>query len=176
MSTHAYLLARMLDTQSSAGAGPAARVVVSFLRALESFDVDRALTYLGDEIVYQNYPLPPARGRVEVERQLRAFSRVASLFQVRMIHVAERDGVVLTERTDVIRGPGLDLEFWVLGTFEVRDGKIVLWRDRYDTAAVTLQLLTSPLRWLLRGREHGSAIASTKGETRRRSPDGDAYV
>lgn len=168
--------AATLETQSSAGAGPGARVVVSFFRALEAFDIDRAMELLGDEIVYQNYPLPPARGRVQVERTLRLLPRIATLFQVRMIHVAERDGVVLTERTDVIRGPVLDLELWVLGTFEVRDGKIVMWRDRFDTAAFTLQLLTSPLRRLLRRRAPGAPIASTKRGTRRRSSDGHAYV
>lgn len=173
---------RPLDTQSSAGAGPAARVVVAFLRALESFDVDRALEHLSDDVVYQNYPFPPARGRAQVERTLRLFSRFATSFQVRMIHVAERDGVVLTERTDVILGPGLDLEIWVLGTFEVREGKIVLWRDRFDTGVLALQLLTSPLRRLFRrtglsrGAQRGSAIASSSTKTRRRSPDGDAHV
>lgn len=164
------------DTQSSAGAGPAARVVVSLLRALEALDVDRAMELIGDEIVYQNYPLPPARGRAEVERTLRLLPRFATLFQVRMIHIAERDGVVLTERTDVIRGPVLDLDFWVVGTFEVRGGKIVLWRDRFDTAEVALQLLASPLRRLLRRGEPGAPIASTKRSTRRRSSDGHAYV
>jgi len=27
---------------------------------------------------------------------------------------------------------GVAAEFWVCGTFEVRDGKIVLWRDYFD--------------------------------------------
>ncbi len=35
-------------------------------------------------------------------------------------------GVVLTERTDILAGPVLYVDIWVCGTFEVRDGKIVL--------------------------------------------------
>jgi hypothetical protein len=39
----------------------------------------------------------------------------------------------------------LDLSFWVCGTLEVRDGKIVLWRDYFDLATFAWQALTGPL-------------------------------
>jgi limonene-1,2-epoxide hydrolase len=32
------------------------------------------------------------------------------------------------------------LEFWVCGTFEVKNGKITLWRDYFDTATVGAQV------------------------------------
>jgi limonene-1,2-epoxide hydrolase len=39
---------------------------------------------------------------------------------------------VLTERTDVmVFGPFI-LQIWVCGVFEVRNGKITLWRDYFD--------------------------------------------
>jgi len=59
----------MADTLSSAtpaapagGTDPLA-VVKAFLSALGDLDIDRALTYTSPDIVYQNVPLPPARGR-----------------------------------------------------------------------------------------------------------------
>ncbi len=127
------------------------QVVESFLEALKANDLALALSLMSDDVVYQNVPLPPDRGKAKVERTLRSFMRVASEFDVHMHNIAAHDGVVLTERTDFLRGALLDLEFWVCGTFEVRDGKIVLWRDRFDIAEFTLQLLTSPLRGLMRG-------------------------
>ncbi|UJR84534.1 limonene-1,2-epoxide hydrolase family protein [Sandaracinus amylolyticus] len=133
-------------TQTISGSNANIRVVQSFLDALSAFDIDRVLSMLSDDIVYQNVPFPPDRGRAQVERTLRLFGRVASELEIRVHHIAENDGIVLTERTDLIRGPALDLAFWCCGTFEVRDGKIVLWRDRFDTAELTLQLLTSPIR------------------------------
>jgi limonene-1,2-epoxide hydrolase len=57
---------------------------------------------------------------------------------------------VLTERVDILTGPFVHFEIWVCGTFEIRDGKITLWRDYFDLASATLQLVTSPLRKLLR--------------------------
>lgn len=128
----------------------ATAVVESLLDALRAFDIDRAMSLFADDVVYQNVPFPPDRGRAQVRRTLELFGKVANHFDVKVHAIAEKDGVVLTERTDIIRGPGLDLEFWCCGTFEVRDGKIVLWRDRFDVGAIGLQLVTSPLRSLVR--------------------------
>jgi hypothetical protein len=55
-----------------------------------------------------------------------------------------RNGILLTERTDSARGRWFSLEFWVCGTFEVRDGKIALWRDYFDLGAITLKTFASP--------------------------------
>jgi limonene-1,2-epoxide hydrolase len=125
-------------------------IVESFLAAASAFDFDRAFAHFTDDIEYQNVPLPPDRGRKQVERTLRLFMKVANVFEVKMHHIAETDGVVLTERTDILRGPLLDTEFWVCGTFVIRDGKIAVWRDRFDVGQVTGQFLTSPLRKVAR--------------------------
>lgn len=125
---------------------PGIQVVVSFLDAMARMDTEAVLALMTDDIVYQNVPLPPDRGKAKVARTLRSFEKVMTEFRYEMLHVAETDGVVLTERIDVLRGPLLDLRFWVCGTFEIRDGKIALWRDRFDVASFALQLLTSPLR------------------------------
>lgn len=127
-------------------------VVESFIEALKALDVSRSSALISDDIVYQNVPFPAHRGREATTRVLRAFTAVTTSFDVEMHNIAERDGVVLTERTDVLRGPVFDVRFWVCGTFEVRDGKIALWRDRFDIATVLAQLATSPLRRLLRSR------------------------
>jgi limonene-1,2-epoxide hydrolase len=126
------------------------QVVESFLAALKAQDLDAALSMLSDDIVYQNVPLPADRGKPRVRRTLQTFMRFATTFDVKMHNIAEHRGVVLTERTDILRGPLLDLEFWVCGTFELQDGKIKLWRDRFDVGGFMLQLATGPVRRLLR--------------------------
>ncbi|RSN21842.1 limonene-1,2-epoxide hydrolase [Amycolatopsis sp. WAC 04169] len=107
-------------------------MVTGFLQALEEFDIDRALGFVAIDIVYQNVPLPPARGLSAVEKQLRAMARYGSGFEARTHHIAADGPIVLTERTDVLRRGSWEAEFWVCGTFEVRDGRIVLWRDYFD--------------------------------------------
>jgi limonene-1,2-epoxide hydrolase len=47
-------------------------------------------------------------------------------------HVAANGDVVLTDRTDVIKAGSWETSFRVRGTFEVRDGRIVLWDDSFS--------------------------------------------
>ena len=124
-------------------------VVTGFLKALEDLDVDRALTFAASDIVYQNVPLPPARGVAAVEKQLRVMAKYGSGFEARTHHIAADGNVVLTERTDVLRRGAWEAEFWVCGTFEVKNGRIVLWRDSFDWASVVAQTARALPRALL---------------------------
>ncbi|MGK5555040.1 limonene-1,2-epoxide hydrolase family protein [Actinomadura kijaniata] len=112
------------------------QAVTDFLEALEALDVDHALSFTAPGIVYQNVPLPPARGRAAVERTLRAMARYGTGFEARVHHIAANGPVVLTERTDVLVAGPWRAEFWVCGTFEVHDGEITLWRDHFDWATL----------------------------------------
>ncbi len=125
-------------------------VVEDFLAALERLDVDAAVAMLDPDVVYQNVPLPPARGVPAVERQLRFLARYGRGFEVRWHNVAANGPVVLTERTDVLTIGPVSGAFWVCGTFEVRDGRIVLWRDRFDFVDVTWSFVRGGVEALLR--------------------------
>ncbi|MBL8717584.1 MAG: nuclear transport factor 2 family protein [Myxococcales bacterium] len=124
-------------------------IVETFLRELEAGHNEAALALLADDVVYENVPFPPARGKVATEKMLRQFLTLFDTFQVTMHAIAARDGVVLTERTDVLSGKVFHLDIWVCGTFEVRDGKITVWRDRFDLVQTTTKLFTGPIRKLL---------------------------
>lgn len=124
-------------------------IVRAFLSHLEASELDAACALMADDIVYENVPFPPARGKRATERTLRGFMKVVDRFEVTMHNIAARDGVVLTERTDVLSGPLVHLDIWVCGTFEIRDGKITVWRDRFDLVESTVKLFTGPLRKLL---------------------------
>ena len=141
-----------MQTEPTPSAGPSSPIAVvqAFFHALEAKDLDRAAAMMADEVVYQNVPLPADHGKPAVLRTLKAFQRFVTDFEVRMRNIAERDGVVLTERVDVLSGPFIYLDIWVCGTFEVKDGKITLWRDYFDLAEATGKLLIGPVRKLLR--------------------------
>ncbi len=136
------MLARMTEIET----------VEAFLSALEAADFDRLLALTSPDIVYQNVPLAPARGVKAFVKQMRGFMRVADAFEVTTHHIAANGAFVLTERTDAFVVRGARAAFWVCGTFEVRDGKVVLWRDYFDWMAVTRQMATlvprAVLGWL----------------------------
>ena len=47
---------------------------------------------------------------------------------------------MLTERVDIFVLPNVTIELPVMGTFEVRDGKIAKWRDYFDLNQYMSQL------------------------------------
>lgn len=106
--------------------------VTAFLTALEKLDIDAALALADAEMVYQNVPMPPAKGLAAVEKQLRMLTKYKMEFEARVHHIAADGPIVLTERTDVLKVKAWSAQFWVCGTFEVREGRIILWRDYFD--------------------------------------------
>lgn len=121
------------------------KVVRAFLDALERLDVDAAVALLDPDVTYQNVPLPAARGVRAVSRQLGLLQRLSG-FEAIDHNVAADGGTVLTERTDVIVVGPVRIAFWVVGTFEVRNGRILSWRDRFDFFDVTRGLVAGVLR------------------------------
>ena len=137
---------------ASATVATEVEVVRAFLAALERQDVDAVLALASDGITYQNVPLPPARGREAFAAQMQWFARNLTGFEARIGNIAADGPVVLTERVDVLARGRVRAAFWVCGTFEVRDGKVVLWRDRFDYADLTVALVRGLVRGLLPAR------------------------
>ena len=111
------------------------RVVREFLDALVAGDPDTARQYLHPDIVWHNVSLPKIRGIESVMRILRGMSRPGVGVDVRLHRIADEGTAVLTERTDILIWNRLRTEFWVCGTFEIEDGKILVWRDYFSNRA-----------------------------------------
>ena len=141
------------DTAEEPAQAPSATdpkaVVTEFLEALQRLDLDAAMALTTEDLVYQNVPLPPTRSRDGARKLLATFIRPSSGFEVTMHNIAADGDVVLTERTDVLSRGRWRASFWVCGTFEVRDGRIAVWRDRFDYADFTVACLLGAGRALL---------------------------
>ncbi len=144
--------------------GSAQDTVEAFLAALERLDIDAALELSDPEIVYQNVPFPPARGIAVFGRQMKTAARFGSGFEARILNIAADGDTVLTERIDVLEAGRLRSVFWVCGTFQVRDGKVVLWRDRFDFVDFTIGTLRALVGIVVPGLNR-RAIPPHRGET-----------
>jgi limonene-1,2-epoxide hydrolase len=96
--------------------------------------------YFTDDAVYHNIPVEPAIGREAILGLLNMFLTPAEGVEFRVRNIVANDNVVLTERVDVFRLPNATIELPVMGTFEVRDGKIAAWRDYFDLNTYMSQL------------------------------------
>ncbi|UKN42506.1 limonene-1,2-epoxide hydrolase [Mycobacterium lepromatosis] len=107
------------------------RTVEVFLAALQDEDYETAYTTLDDNPIYQNVGLPTIHGRSRTITLWRKMEgRIG--FEIKIHQIAAGGDAVLCERADtVIVGP-LRIQFWVCGAFEVRSGRITLWRHSFD--------------------------------------------
>ncbi|WP_242676906.1 limonene-1,2-epoxide hydrolase family protein [Rhodococcus sp. ABRD24] len=126
------------------------QVVEDFFAALTDLDVPRAAEYLTSDIAWHNTTLPTLRGLPVVTRALRFASRPACRFEAVMHHIASDGDSVLTERTDTLTVGPFRSTFWVCGTFELRDGRIAVWRDRFSWGNVAVGTVTATAGALLR--------------------------
>ena len=86
------------------------------------------------------------RGGERVRRLLRAtLGRAGAGFEAYTHAISANGPTVLTERTDVLVFRGLRIQFWVCGRFEIRDGRIALWRDYFSMTSY----MVASLRGLL---------------------------
>lgn len=107
-------------------------VVRDFCAAIDHKDLDKVESLLDEKVVYHNVGSEPAVGReaslAAVKFQFDMFDPIS--FRIR--NLAEEGDTVLTERVDEVTANGVMAPVPVMGTFEVRDGRIVRWRDYFD--------------------------------------------
>ena len=123
-------------------------VVRRFFELLGTERADEAVELLSADVIWRNTGLPTIRGR-RVGAMLQDMERRRSGFEAQIRHIAADGEFVLTERTDVLRYRSWESSFWVCGTLEVRDGRIVLWDDHFsigNLVAASLKGLVGAVR------------------------------
>jgi limonene-1,2-epoxide hydrolase len=107
-------------------------VVRVFCAAIDRKDLATVESLFGEKVVYHNIGSEPAVGRdaalAAVKFQFDMFDPIS--FRIR--NLAENGDTVLTERVDEVTANGVMAPVPVMGTFEVKDGRIVQWRDYFD--------------------------------------------
>ena len=100
--------------------------------------------FFTDDAVYHNIPLTPITGREAIAKTIVSFIRPGApgieSIEFRVINIAANGPVVMIERVDVFELPGKTFEMQVMGTFEIRDGKINAWRDYFDMNQFTTRM------------------------------------
>jgi limonene-1,2-epoxide hydrolase len=111
-----------------------------FLKDMERLDYDAGLQLVAADCTYIN---PPPIGAVKGPAGIRAVLQpffsptVENDFQI--LREASDGAVVFMERLDRHRLKDKWVELPVTGVFEVRDGRIVYWRDYFDAATILSQ-------------------------------------
>ena len=103
-----------------------------FCAAWSDVNPDELAEFFTDDAVYHNIPIAPVTGRDTIKATIAGFTGGVEKIEFRLRNIVAEGPVVLTERVDVFVLPERAIELPVMGTFEVRGGKIAAWRDYFD--------------------------------------------
>ena len=100
--------------------------------------------FLTDDAVYHNMMMDPVSGKAAIANNFATFIRPGApnieTLHLRIMNIAANGPVVLTERVDSFKTPNRSFDLPVMGTFEIRDGKIKAWRDYFDLGTFTKRM------------------------------------
>ncbi len=114
-------------------------IIESFVETWNRMDFEAIIDALDENVVYHNIPMQALHGRDAVRTYLQGAWRFESV-DWRLENIAADGAVVLTERVDNFVINGREVSLPVMGTFEIRNGKIAAWRDYFDLASYRAQL------------------------------------
>ncbi len=115
----------------------AEQLVRQFCDTFAKHDAEALRPFFADDVVYHNIPMDPVVGADDSVAFLAGFFGMCDSLVIETTHLAVLDDIVLTERIDTFTVGGRVAALPVMGTFEIRDGKIAAWRDYFDMAQIT---------------------------------------
>lgn len=107
-------------------------LILEFCQAWSRLDPAELAAYFTEDGVYYNMPAAPVEGRGEVEKFIRGFTASWTKTEWDVLNVAESGDVVIAERLDRTQAGDKSVDLPCTGVFEIRDGKIAVWRDYFD--------------------------------------------
>ena len=108
-------------------------VVAALVGACEARDLDAVCALVTDDIEYDNVPIGKVFGPEGVRKVLSGGVTEAAERVEWVVHRQVASGsIVMNERTDRFLVEGRWVEIPIAAVFEVRDGRVCLWRDYFD--------------------------------------------
>jgi limonene-1,2-epoxide hydrolase len=112
-------------------------VVRNMCDAFALHDAQALREFFTEDVVYHNIPMDPAIGIEATIGFIEGFFAMCEGMVIETLNLAVSGNIVLTERVDTFTVGSKVATLPVMGTFEIRDGKISAWRDYFDLAQIT---------------------------------------
>ncbi|MBW2241663.1 MAG: nuclear transport factor 2 family protein [Deltaproteobacteria bacterium] len=107
-------------------------LVRAFCEAWSRLDPVELAGYFAEDGVYHNMPTGPIKGRAEIENFIRGFAGSWTKTDWEVLNLAETGDIVIAERVDRTELGDKKVDLPCAGVFEIRNGKIAVWRDYFD--------------------------------------------
>jgi limonene-1,2-epoxide hydrolase len=126
----------------------AAQAIREFIDAWPRLDPDELAGWFTEDGVYHNMPSGPVQGRETIRGFIAGFIRPWAETRWEVVSLVADGDTVIAERIDRIRVAEKWIELPCCGVFQLRDGRIALWKDYFDLPTYTRALAgygTSPV-------------------------------
>ena len=111
-------------------------LVRDFLGAWPRRDLVELMSYFAPDAVYHNVPVAPCVGAAAIRETFAGFLASMPGIVLDVVNLVANGPLVMAERIDRFVMPnGHRFDLPVTGVFEVRDGKIVAFRDYFNLAS-----------------------------------------
>jgi limonene-1,2-epoxide hydrolase len=107
-------------------------IIREFIDAWSSLDADRLAEYFTADGTYHNMPTQPVSGKENVREFIRGFLATWTETQWDILHILGEGDLVIAERIDRTKTSLGAVDLPCTGVFEMKDGKIRVWRDYFD--------------------------------------------
>ncbi len=118
------------------------KIVNDLFAAWTRLDADGIMSHFAEDAVWDNVPMPTAKGKPAIRQMIDGFMKDMSGFSVKILKSLQDRNTVFDARIDTITmKSGKRAEVPVAGMFEFDGaGKIKLWRDYFDLGTFTRQI------------------------------------
>lgn len=110
------------------------QVVRNFCSAWLRRDLDEILSYVTDDMIYHNIPVPVVVGKENVAIVFKTFLELMHHLDLEITNIMVDGDKVFTERIDRMTAKTGHTNLPVGGYFEVRDGKIAVMHEYFNLA------------------------------------------
>jgi limonene-1,2-epoxide hydrolase len=108
------------------------KIVREFIAAWSNLDVDELVAYFTEDGVYHNMPTEPVIGQEALRGFIGAFIASWEKTDWEILNLVCDGDLVVVERVDRTIAARKPVDLPCCGVFEMRDGKIAVWRDYFD--------------------------------------------
>lgn len=118
-------------------------IIRAFIAAWSRLDVDELVSFFTADGVYHNMPLGPVSGQENLRPFIANFLANWTETEWDILNIVGDGDVVIAERLDRTKVGDTSVDLPCCGVFEMRDGKIAIWRDYFDMATY-MNAVTGP--------------------------------
>jgi limonene-1,2-epoxide hydrolase len=113
------------------------QIIKDFIAAWSNLDSNELVDYFSEDGIYYNMPTQPVQGKEQLKQLIGNFISSWTKTNWDTLNIIGEGDVVIAERLDRTEVGDIKVDLPCCGVFEMKEGKIKVWRDYFDMGTYT---------------------------------------